>query len=38
MKRGVESLSTVNQNVTGRLELASYCDYFLRQSENGNLN
>lgn len=34
IEHGISSLSKVGNTIKGSLELASYCDYYLRQAEN----
>lgn len=34
MKKGIESLTEIDHELKGSLELALYCDYFLRLVEN----
>ncbi|CAF0815340.1 unnamed protein product [Brachionus calyciflorus] len=38
LKNGVNSLTKINQSINGCLELANYCDYYLRLSENEDEN
>lgn len=34
MKHGVASLTKIDESIKGCLELATYCDYYLRIAEN----
>jgi DNA-dependent protein kinase catalytic subunit len=38
MKHGVDSLKKIDHELKGSLELALYCDYFLRKVENEEID
>lgn len=37
LKKGFESIGEISYDLKGGLEMAKYCDFFLRLKENGKI-